>query len=699
MSRSPSLPFVLIFLLASIAKGGVDPPPAAPARPAVERPDVRWPVLLGSRLEACRKNRPVVSRVVLVPDADTWLAEVSRWSLAGQWPVLFESDPRAAAFIRAFQPQEIVRVPAVALDLPRGREQRRERMRQAVRRAWNGAPDRSAIEAFAAVGWAPPGFAVTDPMDPAWPAAVAIAAARGLPLEFVDGDLGDVDGIMDAETLAGLESRLKAAASRIGAAYGRAVEERIVEADPQAEIPVISYEWEGLGDLLDGVVVCRSMPARVKFLPPPEATIRIQGREDAADGPFAVTDALCRNLDGTRWAFAGWIWGNEARAASMAMSSIFLERRNLWFVSGYGNEPPWDQFEVRETAAGLAEDGYATLFFDEEGADLTSWRRLLLGGIRPDVLFLNSHGNATEFHLHDDERARASDVPFLDRPMALSLVHSFSAQRPANPNTVGGRFLRRGVYAYAGSVDEPYLRAFIPTRLQAIRISAGIPFLIATRHWPGEGPMAGVWKITTIGDPFMTAPRPGPEPMPMLSPDEAPRIPDGRPVRDSAREAIDGMRDDPMAGPEAIRLLQLIGEDELAMDTWLRILANGDQEAAAASARSILDPLFRARRARDFVEAYDRVAMDERDIDTRDMLWHLMMPRLAATQDADVLMLLERETRRPFDIEDLESLAPHLDRVLGEGRAAAAIQRRLEGERNEGRRTRLRRLLSRHVGS
>ena len=141
MSRSPSSPLVLVLLLASIATGSVDPPPAVPTPAAAERPGVPWPVLLGSRLEACRKNRPVVSRVVLVPDSDTWLAEVSRWSLSGQWPVLFESDPRAAAFIRAFQPKEIVRVPAVARDLPRGREQRRERMRQAVRshsRSWVG---------------------------------------------------------------------------------------------------------------------------------------------------------------------------------------------------------------------------------------------------------------------------------------------------------------------------------------------------------------------------------------------------------------------------------------------------------------------------------------------------------------------------------------------------------------------------------
>ena len=66
------------------------------------------------------------------------------------------------------------------------------------------------------------------------------------------------------------------------------------------------------------------------------------------------------------------------------------------------------------------------------------------------------------------------------------MVHSFSLQRPDDANTVGGRFLSRGVYAYVGSVDEPYLAAFVPPALQVRRLAVGVPFLLAGRMWPGE---------------------------------------------------------------------------------------------------------------------------------------------------------------------------------------------------------------------
>ena len=627
-----------------------------------------WPVLLGAKVALCEQNRPVVSRVVLVPDPDTWLQEVARWSPAGQWPVLFESDPRTAAFIRAFAPEEIVRVPPTVRRLPDDPDQRISLMKVACKIAWGAKdPTRSQSDLFKRFNWRPPGFAVTSPADPAWPAAVALAAGRGLPLAFIEDQLGPVDGEMSSSVVRSLELELREAAENTG------------------------YSWRQLGDDLDAVAICRSMPVRCRMTPPPSVRVSLGGR-DPGDGPYATTDALCRQDDGSRWAYVGWIWGDEARSASMAMSSLFLQRRNAWFVSGYQQTGAWGAFSVEEAAVELAEAGYASLFFEGEKASLTEWRRLLLGGFPADILYLNSHGMAWKFHLHQDQAALPQDMPFANRPMALSMVHSFSLQRPGDPNTVGGRALRRGVYAYIGSVDEPYLAAFVPPILQTRRIRAGVPFLLAGRQWPGSGPMSGLWKVTTIGDPFMIAPPPGMTEIPLVPPAEAPPVPDAEPLIDVARADLKAISKEPRRAFDAIRRLVLLGRDRLAIELWERLRKNADPVAITAAAPAVIDPLFRNRRWMDFVAAYDRLPRESRNADTRDMLWHLAVPRLSSIQDRQTMSLLRQEIREPSPQTDLELILPYLDRVLGPGSGAAELSRRIEAESNDLRREALERL-------
>ena len=657
--------FALVFAVALAAL--FDSPASARFQAAGKEPPP-WPVLLGAKVALCERNRPIVSRVVLVPDPDTWLQEVARWSPAGQWPVLFESDPHTAAFIRAFQPEEIVRVPATARRLPDDPERRRAMMLGACRIAWGASdPREPQVEQFKRFGWKPPGFAATTPGDPAWTAAVTLAAGRGLPLVFLEGEPTPVDGEMSSVELQRLEQGLRTAAEETG------------------------WTWRSLGDDLDAVAICRAMPVRCRTTPPAGARVSLGGR-DPGDGPYATTDALCRHDDGSRWAYVGWIWGDEGRSAAMAMSSLFLQRRNAWLVSGYRKSGPWDSYAVEEAAVELAEAGYASLFFEDDKADLEAWRRMLLGGFPADILYLNSHGMAWKFHLFEDEAAWPQDMPFLRRPMALSMVHSFSLQRPGETNTVGGRALRRGVYACIGSVDEPYLTAFVPPILQTRRIRAGVPFLLAGRQWPGSGPMSGIWKITTIGDPFMIAPPPGMFEVSTTPLAEAAPIPDAEPLIDVAREDMRAIAGDPARSFDAVRRLVLLGRDELAIELWERIGENGDPAAVSAAAPAVLDPLFRGRRWNEFVEAYDRLPRESRNSDTRDMLWHLAAPRLSSIRDPQTMSLLRQEIREPFPQADLELLLPHLDRALGAGAAEAELSRRIEAETDEGRRAALERL-------
>jgi hypothetical protein len=227
------------------------------------------------------------------------------------------------------------------------------------------------------------------------------------------------------------------------------------------------------------------------------------------------------------------------------------------------------------------------------------------------------------------------------------------------------------------------------------RLAVGVPFLLAGRMWPGESNMSGVWKLTTIGDPFMLAQPPEFRKVKVVPLEQAPPIPGAVVVKDAARDLIRTLLTDRTVAPELIRLLELGGQDDVAIDVWMRVVGTGDQAAIVGAARTILGPLFRSGRATDFVYAYERLARESRDRDAADMLWHLMTPRLAAVHDPDTVMLLEREVREPFEYEDLEVLVPHIDRVLGDGRGAAAVQRRIDREQNPARRSQLQRLLSR----
>ncbi|CAN0588291.1 unnamed protein product, partial [Laminaria digitata] len=102
-------------------------------------------------------------------------------------------------------------------------------------------------------------------------------------------------------------------------------------------------------------------------------------------------------------------------------------------------------------------------------------------------------------------------MPILEVPSALHIVHSFSLQQPFQRKTVGGRLLERGVYAYAGSVDEPYLSGFLRTPYIAQRLASGIAFGTAIRYTPEMLPKnltglnpSNVWKIAVLGDPLTT---------------------------------------------------------------------------------------------------------------------------------------------------------------------------------------------------
>ena len=646
---------ILVALSIAAAQDGAPaqvPAPAPPASLAAEDPAAAaaerlakapWFARLGMRSFGVESAIAVVDRVVLVPDEATYIAEISRWTPKARWPVLFEDDAFAPRFVRAFRPSEVLRRAPVggpapdAASLP-------ARCDAAVALAWGGDPAKGAIAAMQAAGILPAGIVGTAADDPAWTAALALAAGRGQPLGwFATPAGGGPDDVLSAQDFAALEGTVRGAFAGSG------------------------LRWDSLGDDLDAFTLCRSVPVRVDLVAPPGGR-NPQLPKDTA--PLALTDCLCRNPDGSRYAFAAQVFGDRVRAASMAMCSLFLRRTEAWMFDGYA-ERPGDMFRnyaFDGASAALSEAGFATRVWAGQDGSMARWRSILPQGLSTDLLFLNSSGNCDYFEMEPKSLAPSTDIPVLRRPLALAMVHSFSLQQPGQAWTVGGRWLDHGAYAYVGSVHEPFLTAFVPTAAIVNRLGVLTPFLVAARQWPGD-PIAQAWRVATIGDPLMTMP--SPKTLKLLPGRTAPSAPgDGyENVRAGARFSLESSKSaDASAVPgllaSATRGLALCGDDALAVQVWRLARSKG---AGAGVAAAALGPIFRAGTRDDFMAAWPLAA--DPTAEERDMLWQLWATDLAALRDPAAVAVLKAAVRAPRLDMDAQALLPAVR--AAEGRAAA----------------------------
>ncbi len=639
---------------------------ATPAR-AANVDDAPWPVRLGLRVAQLETSLPVARQVTLVPDGATWLDEISRWTREARWPVLIEDDRLTPLFIRAFKPERIVRRISVG-PMPRAKAERERLMDAAVTRAWGGDP--ASIASLAALQQAklmPPGIVVTSSDDDAWPAAVALAAGRGLPLCFLDGEFGGPNDTLASADFDRLDAGVRAALDSTKLAYS------------------------ALGDAVDAVAICRSVAAKAHPNVPRERRIQWPASANvAASDPLATTDALCRNADGSRYAVAGWIFGPSDRAAYMAMCSLFLERGSWWFLSGYATGEPWSVYAPDEAAKLLNGGGFTAKVTTGNQMSLSNWRKLLMGGFDADVLVMNSSGDPNWFSLHGNDRGDVLDLPFLSRPSALHLIHSWSLTRPADRYSIGGRLLERGVYAYYGSVQEPFLAAFLPPLQLAQRWGGLGPFLVSSRML--EGALDGVWRLTAIGDPLMMCIVPAKRIVPVAALPE-PRGDDVRVlIRDHLAKASEAGDSATGAAPHfaaAMRDLRILGQDDVAVGLWQ--LARSKQ-AAASVAADALPALFRQRSYDEFIAAYQSIAKP--DDDARDMLWHLSSPRIASLP-TPILELLRRNLRDPDVSIDLAVLLPGIDKAKGRAESDRIVSEELERTSNKGVKAKLGPLLRR----
>ena len=132
-------------------------------------------------------------------------------------------------------------------------------------------------------------------------------------------------------------------------------------------------------------------------------------------------------------------------------------------------------------------------------ADLANWHRAVDPVNRFGLVLFNSSGGPDWFAISGGA-GRPSDIP-RGVPAAVAMIHSFSAADPNDPQTIAGRWLSQGAFAYFGSVNEPFLLAFRPPGLVAELLAAEVPFVAALRQ--GELEAFGFpWRLVYLGDPL-----------------------------------------------------------------------------------------------------------------------------------------------------------------------------------------------------
>jgi hypothetical protein len=660
-------------------------PPAATGAPQ----QLPWFIQLGQRVALVHQRMAVEDRVVLVPDEATFLDEITKWRLSlsaqdqipgrtppdptrGCWPVLIEDPVYTPMFIRAFKPKQVIRRTERAAPLTDDAAVATA-IDTAVVRVWLGDPaTQKPKDALLAQRQTPPGLAGFAASDPAWVAAAALAAGRGLIPAAIPGDFGGPNGQLDAATFARLNQAVTDAFAATGMSY------------------------QGVGDELDAIALCRATAQKAVIDVPPAQRPSGPGMPPVNPAePVAVTDALCRDADGKRYAYCGAIFGTAPQAAYAAMSSMFLRRSDVLCVDSYSDAPSqFARYGFQPAREVMQRGGWQSRLFTGVEALLGAWRQRAATGLSCDVMFVNTSGNADFFDLGTPGKTPASnqggpgDIPVLSRPLALSWIHSWSLTAPGSRDTIGGRWLEHGVYAYVGSVQEPYLVGFVPPVVCIELLVNLTPFAVAARYM--DGPFALPWRIATLGDPLMLCA--GPQvwsPPARIAP--TPMVPGQENAMDRCRDLLEKARQDVdgAATASAMQALSAIGQDAIAAGLWKLAAV---QPWAARVAPMALEPLFAVRDMDGFLKAYGLTpSPSDRN---KDMLWQMWGPALGSVRDPEQLMLFERSVRRVWPSKDWQRLVQPMERSAGADRTRAAMLKTMQGVSDEQQKKAMQDLLS-----
>jgi hypothetical protein len=596
-------------------------------------------VLLGARAAQVAATLPVERTLVVAKSNAAFVNAISSWDVSRRFPVLIDDGSAQAAhdvarFVRAFGPERLVFYDDGGAWTGKAAPERADRaVADAAAQAW-GASGVAVLDAkWAELGFRPPGVVIASETDPAWPAAVALSAGRGMPLVWVSDVGGQLGGSLTPERAGEFARVVRAAFESTGRPF------------------------EALGDELDAVTICMSVPTRV-------------GR---GGDITALTDIVGRNEQRERYAWASLLSGEvagapasvaAARSAYMAMCALFLRPERARLFDGYSQDfgPPYRAQLAVEVLEGA---GLDVSLVEGDSANATIWRRLALGGIEADFVHVNSSGGAHFFNLRGETRAYGSDVPMLIVPSAVHFIHSFSAQVPHRADTIAARWLENGAFAYYGSSHEPFLAAFLPAQVLAARLRAPAPWAAAVRH--NQGRFAEPWKLNCFGDAlYVWAPE-----APVAPPAEDGSL--GSPPLDGLTAVDDLVRDAARAREtdRLLRLLVLSARDDAAAKLVSGLAAaERVSEVSPQTAELALPVAFAAEDEDAFEALYLRLddVRARRTLHTS-MLWQMLRPTISASDDGvrGRVSLLRAHIRTESMETDAETLAPHVGRLFGDG--------------------------------
>lgn len=603
--------------------------PAGTARATQELPPQ---LRLGQRVDAIRQHAAAVTTLVLVRDAASYREAIAAWRPTARFPVLIDDGTsvgrdQIALFARTFKPTKVVYWGGEAEGAYEAAGFARAEpgeLAACVARAWGlekeNATDEALLAHWKGAGYAPPGIVVVGFDDPAWTGGLALAAGRGQPLVFVKARQG-VDATIGKDEAGALVQAIEAGAASTG------------------------LSWNGLGDEIDAVTLCLNTPNRY-----------------AGDKEFlAMTDRVGRlgagEVPGQRWAWAGQVFGTPSRSAYQAMCSLFLMPEAAFLFDGYPAGEPWSHFDATRAGEPLKQRGFVPEVMDLPRGSAHDWRVRGARAVEAGLVFVNTKGNDDFFDLQPGQ-CKPGDVPILGRPAAATIVHSWSATNAGNRDRLGGRFLERGVFAYAGSVHEPFLGAFVPTPQLTARLAAGVPFGVAVRNDPSKW-----WKIAVLGDPLYTL---GPP---------ARRVEAGVAL-EGARDILTGLRERLVAKEfgKAFEALSLAGRDAEVARLAEAILGSKDQTLDPAGARQSVMPLMRAGLNHLVWKAYARMsAADQQDPMLRDALWLSVYPLLDGRPEDALLDVLTRNVRGYQGWRDALAVGRCINARDGMDKAVAAV--------------------------
>lgn len=580
-------------------------------------------------MEANRSAR-IVPTVIIVKDAVGYLTALEAWDGDTRFPVLWDDgSPEAAAdiarFVHAYKPDKVMRFePKDAEPWPREASDRIRLIELAlfgsVLESETVGSLQEMIEKLRTRDKLGPGIVITDASGEQWPGAIALAAGRRQPLGFTSG-VGRLSAALSVEDATHLEQFFRSFAEGL------------------------ELSWSGMGNDVDAVTIALECPARVRVGEQPPDFL-------------ATTDWLGRSdgLDRTRWAYVGLIAGNEPRSAYVAMCSLFLTPSSAWIFDGYESGEPWNEYDGTLAAKVLAQGGLSATVFDAPKQGLDQWRAACVRPIDACLVFVNTMGNADFFRLRPGDGS-PGDIPIFATPPAVHFVHSFSAMRAGNIDTVGGRILNHGAYVYLGSVQEPTLGAFVPTPKIAQRVMVGLPFSAAMR-----GDSGPPWKIAFFGDPLATA-------VPMLTRSEVNIT--LAPLFDIELEARSAVSSNRFA--EAMNRFSMLDRDDDVARLATALLREKPEAFDAEVAREAMLPLFRDGKPDEVVACFRRLSpKDQTRTLFLDALW--LSARLRVYADTSVTALLAQHLRPDQTVADAIELSAAMAHQHGSSAAVGMLQ-------------------------